>query len=432
MNRQEWKQRVCEAIDRNREQILAIGESIFREPELGFKEYKTAEKVKKVFRELGFSYRDTIAETGVTAVLPGKEHLVKVAVMGELDAVVCPQHPDADPVTGAAHSCGHSVQIAAMLGVAYGMKESGVMEEMGGDVVFMAVPAEEAVELEWRNQMIQQGRIGALGGKQEFIRLGELDDVDLMIMQHTATNDKMTTGGPNAMGFVAEIIQYIGKESHAASPHLGINALDAARIGLTACDAVRTTFPEEDRIRFHPIITKGGNLVNVIPGFVQLESFVRGRNAEAVKNAAEKLDRALKAGAEALGAECRIFHLPGYLFPNESAELKAIAEENMMALVGKEGVEYSELQATTDANDVSNLIPTLHAGVGGARGRAHSEQYQIADKELAYIKSAKMLAMTLVDLLADKAEKALYVKEHFQPAMTKEAYLDWLKGADRN
>ena len=417
------KAAVCRAIDDHAQKIIDLGESIFREPELGYKEFKTAAKVKAAFEELGMPYIDGIACTGVVANLPGAERKLKVAVMGELDAVVCPGHPHADPVTGAAHSCGHFAQIAAMVGVAYGLKASGAMAHLAGDVAFMAVPAEEAVELEWRNEMIRQGNISYIGGKQEFVKLGVFDGVDMMVMQHTGTNSMITAGGPSAMGFIAKIIQYIGKESHAASPHLGINALDAARIGLTACDAVRTTFKDEDGIRFHPIITKGGNLVNVVPAFVQLETFVRGRSAEAVADASAKIDRALKAGADALGAECRIYNMPGYLFPVESKELKALVEDNIVALVGKEGLQSSPYQATTDANDISNLMPTVHATVGGAEGKAHSAHYQIADPELAYIKAAKLLAMTVVDLLADGAQKGLEVKHAFQAPLTKESYL---------
>ncbi|MBQ1251202.1 MAG: amidohydrolase, partial [Clostridia bacterium] len=413
MTVQEMKAAVCAAIDKNADKIIAIGESIFNEPELGYKEFKTAAKVKAVFDELGLEYKDEIAITGVVANMPGKEHKMKVAVMGELDAVVCPEHRCADPVTGAAHSCGHFAQIASVMGVAYGLKESGVMEHLAGDVALMAVPAEEGVELEWRNEMMQQGKISYLGGKQEFIKLGVFDDVDCMIMQHTGVSDKMTAGGPGGMGFVAKIIQYIGKESHAAAPHMGVNALDAAKIGLTACDALRTTFKDEDGIRFHPIITKGGSLVNVVPAFVQIETFVRGRSTEAIKDASAKIDRALQAGAMAMGAECKIYNLPGYLFAVESPELKSLVEGNIVELVGEEGLGKSPSGGTTEANDVSNLIPTVHAFVGGAAGVGHSSHYEIANPDLAYIKAAKMLAMTVVDLLANDCEKGMEVKNNF-------------------
>lgn len=430
MNTRQLKKLVCDAIDNNRDKIIAIGESIFHEPELGYKEFKTAEKVKNFFSELGLDYRDGVALTGVIASLPGKERKLNVAVMGELDAVVCPNHPFADSDTGAAHSCGHFIQIAVMLGVALALKESGVMEYLCGDVSFMAVPAEEAVELEWRKEMIESGRISCLGGKQEFITQGVFDNVDVLLMQHSATNsDKMTTGGPSAMGFVAKIIQYIGKECHAGSPYKGINALDAARIGLTASDALRSTFREEDGIKFHPIITRGGDLVNVVPGFVQLEAYVRGRSNEAILDASSRIDRALKAGADALGAECKIFNIPGYMTPVESELLKSIAQSNMVELVGEEGVEISPDQCTTDANDVSNIIPVLHASIGGVKGRAHSLDYEVSDPELAYIKAAKMLAMTVVDLLSDGAQRGIEVKETYNAPLTKESYIDLLNSA---
>ena len=106
------KQLACEAIDRNADKIIAIAEDIFVEPELGYKEFKTAAKVKKVFEELGIEYQDEVAITGVIGKAEGGQHNAKIAVMGELDAVVCPGHRCADPVTGAAHSCGHHAQIA--------------------------------------------------------------------------------------------------------------------------------------------------------------------------------------------------------------------------------------------------------------------------------------------------------------------------------
>ena len=427
MNVQEMKKLVCEAIDKNRDNIIGIAESIFAEPELGYKEFKTAAKVKKVFDELGLEYQDEVAVTGVIAKVPGGQHNAKVALMGELDAVVCPGHRCADPETGAAHSCGHHAQIASLMGAAYGLVQSGVMPELGGDVALMAVPAEEGVELEYRNELMQSGKISFLGGKQEFIKLGVFDDVDCMVMQHTVAGDKVTAGGPGGMGFVAKIVQYIGQESHAASPHMGVNALDAAKIGLVACDAQRTTFKDEDGIRFHPIITKGGALVNVVPAFVQIETFVRGRSIEAIKDASFKIDRALRAGADAMGAECKIFNLPGYLFSVESPELKSLVEGNIVELVGEERLGKSPSGFTTEANDVSNIIPTVHAMVGGSEGIGHSSNYEIADKETAYIVAAKMMAMSAVDLLANGAEKAIEIKKNFKAPLTKETYLQLLE-----
>ena len=42
----ELKRRACEAVDKNADKIIAFGESVFAEPELGFKETKTAAKME--------------------------------------------------------------------------------------------------------------------------------------------------------------------------------------------------------------------------------------------------------------------------------------------------------------------------------------------------------------------------------------------------
>ena len=101
----------------------------------------------------------------------------------------------------------------------------------------------------------------------------------------------------------------------------------------------------------------------------------------------------------------------------------------MVELVGEERVEISPDQCTTDANDVSNIIPVLHASIGGVKGRAHSLDYEVSDPELAYIKAAKMLAMTVVDLLSDGAQRGIEVKETYNAPLTKESYISLLNSA---
>ena len=56
VSKQELKRRACEAIDKNRDKIVALGDSIFSEPELGYKEFKTSEKIKKAFDEAFAKY----------------------------------------------------------------------------------------------------------------------------------------------------------------------------------------------------------------------------------------------------------------------------------------------------------------------------------------------------------------------------------------
>src|SRR5207253_2171704 len=118
------------------------------------------------------------------------------------------------------------------------------------------------------------GELDALvvGGQPELLRLGHFDDVDLAMMIHTTSRAEEGKAGVPASnnGCVVKTVRYIGRAAHAGgAPHMGVNALYAAQIGLMSINAVRETFRDEDTIRVHPIITHGRSQVNVIPGEVR-------------------------------------------------------------------------------------------------------------------------------------------------------------------
>jgi len=223
---------------------------------------------------------------------------------------------------------------------------------------------------------------------------------------------------------------YIGRASHAGgAPHLGVNALYAAQIGLAAINAIRETFKDEDSIRVHPVITHGGSQVNVIPADVRIETYVRGKTVEAILDANVRVDRALKAGALALGAQVEIETLPGYLplfnHPGMAMHFKA----NAAALLGADQVtETGHRSGSTDMGDISHVMPTLHPYMGGASGSGHGADFAITDQKLAYVEPAKQLALMAVDMLWDDARAAKEIIHEFTPRMTKEAYLSFQRG----
>jgi amidohydrolase len=430
-NIQALKELVCQRIDAHREEIIALGEDIRVHPELGFKEHRTAAIVDDHFSRLGIPHQTGLAITGVKGMLAGSQPQLTVAYLSELDSVLVRNHPDADPTTGAAHACGHNAQIANLIALAYGLVESGIMPHLNGSIALMAVPAEEYVEVEYRLGLRREGKLEFLGGKPELIRLGAFDDVQVALMTHQTSREekgKLSVGGPSN-GCLVKMIRYEGRASHAGgSPHQGINALRAAMIALQAIDANRETFRDEDHIRVHPIITKGGELVNVIPADVRMETYVRGATVEAIVAAAKKVDRCLKAGAMALGATLHLTTVPGYLPRRPSEGLTAVYKRNAIALVGEdEWWEPSFGAGSTDMGDVSHIMPAVEASAKGSCGTGHGADYAICDPEMAYIAPAKVAAMTIIDLLADGAAQGQQLLAEFKPEMTKEAYLEFMR-----
>ena len=433
MDKQQIKAAVCAAIDQNRDKLIALGKDIFAHPELGYKETRTSALVQQMFEELGLPYQNGLALTGVKARAAGRDHRATVAVMGELDAVVSPLHPNADKQTGAAHACGHNAQITTMLGAAMGLCLSGAMEQLDGDLAFLAVPAEDFVELEYRQKLRDEGKVEFVGGKQQLIAEGAFDDVDMAMMVHSYCSPDVRSSvvGAPSSGFVGKIVQYTGKEAHAGvEPENGVNALNAAMLGLMAVNAQRETFKDDDGIRVHPIITKGGDLVNIVPADVRIETYVRGMDTDAVVAASAKVNRALEAGAYAVGARCEIKELPGYLPMRQNPDLDRVFLQNARALLGEEHVIDATVgpkmgAGSSDMGDLSHVIPAIHPVAGGFCGSAHAKDFAICDEEMAYILPAKMMAATAVDLLWDGAAEALRVKENFVPKYTKESYLQF-------
>jgi len=433
LNIDEIKKRVSNIIEENTNKIINDGEQIAKNPELGFREFKTSDFVKDRFRSLNIPFKDNLGITGIRADLKGKDNKCRVGYLAELDALMCPNHPKADPNTGAAHVCGHNIQIAVLLGVVEAFMKAGVKEYLDGDIAFMAVPAEEGGQFEYRKSLKEKGEIKFFSGKKELISEGAFDDIDMALMFHVQipkVEGKIVTSSATMNGVLAKYVQYKGLAAHAGSaPHLGINALNAAMLGLQAIHAQRETFKEEDCVRVHSIITKGGTAVNTVPDDVRLELYVRAKNFETIVNVSKKVDRALKAGGDAIGAEVKIENIPGSMPLNPNEALDKVFLENAKKIFGEGKIgKCPHINGSTDMGDVSQIIPAIHPWIHVVKGKLHGADFGITDPYIAYIQSAKIISWTLIDLLANGAKKGLEIKSTSQSPMTKETWLsNWLE-----
>ncbi len=425
MDRDALKRAAIAAIEARREEVIEIGETILRNPETGFREVKTERLVAEKMESLGLEPQTGLAITGVKAKLNNENTGPTLALIGELDSLRISDHPFADPETGAAHACGHNAQIAGMLGAAMGIVDGGIAEYLTGNIAFVAVPAEELIEVGYRLGLREKGEIEFLTGKAEFIRRGHFDDVDLALMCHTKTDTVASHVALSSNGALIKKIRFIGKAAHAGGrPQFGINALNAANLAMTAIALLRETFFDSDTIRIHPIITKGGDSVSAVPADVVIETFVRGRTLEGIVDANAKVDRAVKGAAMAIGAKVEIETTAGYLPQTNNQEMTEVWGENVKALYGEDQF-YIERHRTgsTDMGDLGHIMPVTHPYIFGASGVVHANDYVMEDKDAVYVGMAKLLAMAAIDLLSDEAAIARRVLDEQRPKLSKEAYL---------
>lgn len=428
----EIERKIVQRIDANRDVILGFANDIYNHAELGYKEVRTAEKFAEVMRSLRLPMQEGLAITGVKAYLnQEKADRISLALLGELDALRIPQHAHANSETQAAHCCGHHAQLAGVMGAALALADAEIAEALDGQVVFFATPAEEYGEVEYKKALMDEGKIVYGGGKCELLRQGAFDDVDLCLAHHI-TSEGLAVGTGSGNGFVSKVIHIKGKAAHAgACPEEGINALSAASLGLQALAMNRETFRDKDSVRVHPIMTKGGDLVNVVPDEAIIETLVRGRTLEAFADASVKTDRSFKAGAFAMGAGYRIETMPGYLpslpqrMPEEVVEIiRELAGEKEVAIISPD----AHGSASTDVGDVQHLMPVMTFFTGGIKGGLHQVDFDIMDEEEAYILTAKIFALGAYRLLRDGAAVAKRICAEYSPRFqNKEEYVQFVE-----
>lgn len=416
-------------VEKHRDLILDSLDYIWKNPETGYKEWKTHKYMKDIFEKLGYELIEAGDIPGFTAEVDTGKEGPTVAVFGEMDALICATHPEADKETHAVHSCGHCAQAAALIGLAAALKEEGVLDGMCGKIRLVAVPAEELIEVEYREQLRKQGIIKYFGGKPEFMWRGLLDGVDLAFMIHTTSGDEPSfniSRGSN--GCIAKTMTFEGVSAHAGgAPHMGVNALYAANLALNAANALRETFMDDQHIRFHPIITRGGDAVNAIPETATMESYVRGASMREILKVNKKINRAMAASAAAMGAKLHLRDIPGYWIRQYPEDFRLAFEEAAKQVI--DNVKLTEEWGTgcSDMGDVGAVMPTIHPYVSGSVGIAHGNDYYIIDGETACVKSAEAQIVLLSVLLKDNAKRAKDIIANYKPEfVSMQEYFDFV------
>ena len=417
--------------EKQRELIFRAADWLWKHPETGYKEWQTHAFLKAEYEKLGY----TLVEAGnipgfYTEIDTGRPGPT-VLIMAEMDALIVESHPSCDPETKAVHACGHCCQSAGLLGVAAALKEPGALDGLSGKIRLMEVPAEEAIEIDFREDLRKQGVIRYFGGKQEFLARGMMEGVDLTTLIHTSVRAAGTADAtPGSNGFLLKSYTFRGKSAHAASPWSGVNALYAATQALSAINAVRETFEDSDHIRVHPIITKGGTVVNAIPEEVTVENYIRGASLDAIEKADERVSRALAGSALSMGANVSLRSRPGYLPQKNDPALCALALDAAELVLGEGKAEMRKTwgNGCSDMGDMTALFPTAYLHIGGAKGKGHGADYDVSDTESLCVGSAKILMAFLQKLLENGAAEAKKVVASYQPVF--QSREDYCKAMD--
>ena len=392
----ELKGKVREAVDEQRGRLREISGFIYENPELGSEEFKATELLTGELEKQGFTVERGILgmPTAFSATYKGRGSGPRVAVIAEYDCL-----------PGVGHGCGHNLIAASAVGA--GVAASRVMSELDGEVVVVGTPAEEG-----------HGPSG--GAKVIMAEKGFWDDIDAAVMLHPASK---YVAGSRALGISKVKMEFQGQTSHAAaSPHEGVNALNAATLAFMATHMLRQEARRDANLVIHGIISEGGLASNIIPDRAVCDFGVRSSDDAYLDVMVDKVARCAEGAALAMGATVKITKRKLYRGKKVNGPLAEVLWNNYAA----QGVQIRPWQetikgipmASTDFGNVSQKIPATSSGIAVTEPGTPGHSVQMADATMtekgqeAMIVGTKALAMTLVELLAEP-ENLERAKEYF-------------------
>ncbi len=378
METRELKDRVCQAVDRMRDELLRISRAIHANPELAFEEHEAASLLVAALREAGLEVEAGVRglETAFSAEF-GADGSPCVALLAEYDAL---------PEMG--HACGHNLIATASVGA--GLALASLADRLPGRVRVLGTPAEEH---------------GC--GKELMAREGALDGIDAALMMHPSSVNLVSMP---CIAMAELEVRYRGQSAHAAAmPERGVNALDAMVVGYQAVAALRQHIARDERI--HGIITDGGQAPNVVPERTAGRFYVRAANEQNLAPLKQRVEACFRAGAEATGADVEIeWGAADYLDLRFNEPLATAFRTNAETL-GREFFPIDKLppsvQGSTDMGNVSHRVPSIHPMLAAAplHCTIHNPEFaKWAGSEMgeaAALDGAKALAMTALDFFAD-------------------------------
>ena len=389
---QQPKGRIDTAIDRITPAIIEIRHDIHRNPELGNREFRTAELVATHLRELGLEVRTGIAHTGVVGILRGGRPGPVVAVRADMDALPVTEetgYPFASNVraeylgreVGVMHACGHDIHTAVQLGVASVL--AGMRADLTGTVMFIFQPAEEGAPP------------GEEGGAELMLKEGlfEILRPDVVFGLHAAGGldvGRVTwTAGAAYAAADRWTVTLRGKQAHGAAPQMSVDPTVMAAEAVLALQSIRSrNIDPMDPAVVSVGIIRGGERNNIIPMEVYLEGTARTFD-ERVRDLVEgRMGEILRGVAAVHGGTADFVYDRGYPVTINDVELTRNMVPSLQRVLGEDNV--TESRPNTAAEDFSffaNEVPGFYFSLGtqkpGTRsGGPHTPTFMADDSAI--------------------------------------------------
>lgn len=270
-------------IDRMSEEICAVSDALWDNPELPYGEYEAVDLITSKLEANGFTVERNVADipTCFKATYgTGKPHLGILAEYDALSGMSQEGHcAERKPIEGkdTCHGCGHNLFAAGSLAAALAVKS--YIEETGkGSVTLFGCPAEEGGS-----------------GKVFMARAGVFKDTDSIVSWHPEKMYMVRTRP--SLANMSIIFSFEGIAAHAGgSPDKGRSALDAVTLMNVGANFLREHIPLTCRLHY-AILDAGGTAPNMVQSHAAVTYTVRAVDAEGLRDLRERVERIAQGAA---------------------------------------------------------------------------------------------------------------------------------------
>jgi aminobenzoyl-glutamate utilization protein B len=410
------------AIDRNADQIAAIGDTVYYFGELGMQEIESAKFVKGVLESIGFTVETGTAGMNTNIWAHWGTGKPQIVVVSEIDALPggsqAPLSIDHKPLVNGApgHMEGHNTHAGVAIGAAYAVKQAMQRFNIPGSVAISFGPAEEQIV-----------------SRPFLVRAGLYGNADIALILHIG--DSLAAGyGLMNYAAISAKFDFHGKSAHGAvDPWNGKDAVDAVELMDIGFDKLREHL--HPTYRAHRAITAGGVQPNIIADYGQIWWFVRDADMSSAKETFDKLVKIAEGAALMTGttmdykidaaawpqlglkpvAEAVQANIEAVGMPQWTEEEQAFARKFQTAMGAKPiGLrtaptplgERRQSASSNDNGDVTWVVPSAAVNFPGSVPGIGYHNWQAAvtpTSTIAHkgmVAGAKVLAGTIIDLLS--------------------------------
>ncbi len=377
-------------------ELIALRRHFHQHPELSFQEQRTSEEVSNRVAALGYSVRKHVGLTGVVAELDNGAGPC-VALRADMDALPIQEantveYRSSNP--GVMHACGHDAPMSMLIGAARLLMDLRTRNDLpAGRIRLLFQPSEEASDHENKS------------GATRMIEDGALKDVDavfgLHVGAHLEAGKFYVRSGPMMAGSDTFTAAVLGKSSHAARPHEGIDAIVLAAHVVLACQnaVARRISPFRQGVLTVGMMN-GGTAENIIADRVTLRGTIRYFEEDVRKVLRTELKNALNI-AETLGGKAELDLRNGYPPVVNDVAMTDLAHGTIAQLFGADSIaDFEPMMGAEDFALMLQQAPGAFLWLGAALDKPrehHHPEFNIDERVL--VKGASALAGIAIQAL---------------------------------